>query len=294
MKTVFPYCLCLLFFCMLSKAQGQRLHKLNFKTPEAMAAYFQYAPGKKIISGHRGTMEDGMPENAIPALKKVLQHSEAIFEIDPRYTKDSVAIMMHDATLDRTTTGQGRVADYTWKELKKLRLKDHAGKPTGYKINTLDEMIRWAKGKTILNLDKKDLPLAAVAEIIRKHQAYAWVWVTVHSVAEAKFFLDKDPRHFLSLHIRDQKSLMALKAAGLPYSQMIVYIGPEIKAENQALYAFFKSKGVMCMISTASSYDKLKTTEERAQKYNAVFADGASILESDLPIAVSQAIGSNK
>ena len=290
MKVHFPCWLTLVFLVLCLTVQGQRLHTLNFKSPEAMSAYFKYDPAKRIISGHRGTIEAGMPENSIPALKKVLQHYPAIFEVDPRYTKDGVAVMVHDASLERTTTGQGKVADYTWKELKKLRLKDKDGKATAYKINTLDEMIRWAKGKTILNLDKKDLPLADAAAIIRKHQAYAWVWVTVHTVAEAQFFMDQDPRHFLSLHIRDEKSLAELKASGLPYSQMIVYIGPHIKAENQALYAFFKSKGVMCMLSTASSYDKLETVDARAEKYKAVFADGASILESDFPIEVSQAL----
>jgi glycerophosphoryl diester phosphodiesterase len=47
-----------------------------------------------------------------------------MFEIDPRITKDSVVVLMHDATLDRTTTGTGRVADHTWAELQQLRLKD--------------------------------------------------------------------------------------------------------------------------------------------------------------------------
>lgn len=291
MKTVLhPISLCLLCILTASSVTAQKLHKLNFSNVEEMYSYFKYAPGKKIISGHRGTMERGLPENSVAAMKEVLKYTSAIFEIDPRLSKDGVPIMVHDATLDRTTTGTGKVADYTWKELKKLRLKDHQGNPTKYRINTLDEMIKWAKGKTVLNLDKKDLPLEVTAEIIRKHNAYKWVWVTVHHVEQARFYLDKNPNQYLSMHIKDEKALEEFKASGLPYDRMIVYIGPEIKEANQAMYDFFKSKGVMCMISSAPTYDKLPTKEERAEKYRAVFDDGATVLESDLPIEVSEAI----
>lgn len=271
-------------------ATAQKLHRMDFKNLEQMYAYFTYAPGKKIISGHRGTSELGLPENSIPAMKAVLGATPAIFEVDPRLTKDGVPVMVHDASLERTTTGKGNVSDYTWDELKKLKLKDKQGNVTPYGINTLEEMILWAKGKTVLNLDKKDLPMEMTAEIIRKHNAYAWVWVTVHNVEQAKFFLDKNPKQYLSMHIKDAAALQLFKDSGLPYDRMIVYIGPEIKESNQAMYEFFKEKGVLCMISTAPTYDKLSSSQERAEKYRAVFADGACVLESDLPIEVSQAL----
>ncbi|VTR48646.1 glycerophosphodiester phosphodiesterase family protein [Sphingobacterium thalpophilum] len=270
--------------------QAQELHRLDFKTSKAMRAYFRYSPGKKIISGHRGTIENGLPENSIAAFAAVLKKTPAIFEIDPRYTKDSVAVLLHDATLERTTNGVGKVADYTWAELQKLRLRDKTGKVTPYGINTLQEVIEWAKGKTILNLDKKDLPLAKTAEIIRQNNAYAWVWVTVHNVDQAKYYLDQNKDQYLSMHIKDRAALDKWVASGLPYDRMIVYIGSEIVPGNLEMYRFFNAKGVMCMISSAPSYDKLQEKEQRYEKYRAVFEDGASILESDLPMEVSTAI----
>lgn len=264
--------------------------QLTFKTAAAMQQYFTYTPGKKIISGHRGTSENGLPENSIPALKAVLKKTPAIFEIDPRYTKDSVAVMIHDATLERTTTGKGRVADFTWKELRDLRLKDAAGAVTKYKINTLDELIKWAKGKTILNLDKKDIPPAKIAEIIRKHQAYAWVWVTVHSLDEAAFHLAQHPDQYLSMHLKTSEAVQEFIRSGLPLDRMIVYIGPEIKISNQSLYQALNSRGVMCMISASSSYDKLATKELRQEKFKAIFADGASILETDFPMEAHEVL----
>jgi len=290
MKKLLFVLILLTLISIRNDAFAQKLHKLNFKTIAEMQDYFTYAKDKKIISGHRGTMENGMPENSIAAMEEVLKHTPAIFEVDPRLTKDSIAVMVHDATLDRTTTGTGKVCDYTWEELKNLKLKDVNGNVTKYRINTLDEMIKWAKGKTILNLDKKDLPLETTAAIIKKHNAYTWVWATVHNVEQAKFYLNKNPDQYLSMHIKDKIALDKFIKSGLPFNRMIVYIGPEIKTTNQEMYKFFREKGVMCMISTAPTYDKLKTVQERADKYNAVFADGANILESDLPIEVSQGL----
>ena len=136
-----------LMFLLLSgiqsvSAQG-KLHLLKFDDVTQLRDFFKYAEnGSIIISGHRGGYEEGYSENSIEGLENVLKQMPAFFEIDPRLTKDSVIVLMHDATLDRTTTGTGRVCDHTWKELQKLRLKDHSGKVTDCKIPTLEEVIK--------------------------------------------------------------------------------------------------------------------------------------------------------
>lgn len=106
MKAVVKIIFFLSTFFFLPTLYAQKLHNLSFKNVEDMYAYFTYAKGKKIISGHRGTKENGIPENSIISMQEVLKHTPAIFEIDPRLTKDGVPVMVHDATLDRTTTGK--------------------------------------------------------------------------------------------------------------------------------------------------------------------------------------------
>ena len=139
--------------------QAQSLHTLSIKSPRELRQFFDYA-GRDvpIISGHRGGTIKGYPENSLGAFENTLRSTPAFFEVDPRLTKDSVIVLMHDATLDRTTTGTGKVSDHTWAELKALRLKDLEGNVTAYGIPTLEEVIRWSKGKTVLNLDHKDVP----------------------------------------------------------------------------------------------------------------------------------------
>ena len=56
-------------------------------------------------------------------------------EIDPRYSKDGAIVVHHEATLERTTVGKGRVAELALRELKELRLKDIEGHITDF-VNT--------------------------------------------------------------------------------------------------------------------------------------------------------------
>ena len=99
-------------------AQAPRLHTVKIDSIEELQAYFTYDPARDVIvSGHRGGMMPGYPENCIESFEKTLSMMPSFFEIDPRLTKDSVIVLMHDATIDRTTTGTGKVSDYTYAEL---------------------------------------------------------------------------------------------------------------------------------------------------------------------------------
>ena len=101
------------------------LYTIDARTPEGLQELF--APGGDalpLVSAHRGGAGKGFPENCIATFEQTLRHCWSMLEIDPRYTKDHVLVLNHDPTLERTTSGTGRVADHTLEELKQLRLKD--------------------------------------------------------------------------------------------------------------------------------------------------------------------------
>ena len=130
----------------VTELQAKNLNKVKVKNMKQLQAYFTYKEGRPIvISGHRGGMMKGYPENCIESCEKTLSLMESFFEIDPRMTKDSVMVLMHDETIDRTTTGKGKVSDYTYQELMQFNLKDREGNVTSYKIPTLQQMIDWGK-----------------------------------------------------------------------------------------------------------------------------------------------------
>jgi glycerophosphoryl diester phosphodiesterase len=196
---------------------------------------------------------------------------------------------MHDATLDRTTNGTGKVSDYTYSELQKFRLKDPDGNVTQYKIPTLKEVIRWSKGKTVMNLDKKDVPMEMTAKILSESDNKI-IMITVHNAKQAKFYYKQNPNAMFSVFVKTTEAFYEYEASGIPWSNMIAYIGSENKPENKVLFDLLHAKGVMCMISAAPTYDKLPSPQERAIQYRETFKLGADILESDLPIEVAEAI----
>lgn len=112
-----------------------------------------FPDNKVMVVAHRGNWRQA-PENSIWAVKKALEYGANMAEIDLALTKDSVLILMHDKTIDRTTTGKGKPGDYTLAEIKQFYLKDGAGHATQMRIPTLEEVLQVSKGKIFLNLDK--------------------------------------------------------------------------------------------------------------------------------------------
>jgi glycerophosphoryl diester phosphodiesterase len=267
-----------------------QINILTFKNTAEMQAYFKHTDRAAfVVSGHRGGTTAGYPENCIPTFENTLKHTSAFFEIDPRLTKDSVIVLMHDATLDRTTTGTGKVSDYTFVELQRFRLKDPQGNSTNYKIPTLKDVVLWSKGKTIVNLDHKDVPLEMTAKLLKACKNDV-IMLTVHNAMQAKFYYDQNPGYMMSAFVRNKKEFDDYDQSGVPWKNFIAYVGPTNKPENKVLFDLLHARGVMCMISAAPSYDKLTDAKERAQHYRETFEQGADILESDLPIEVAEAI----
>jgi len=254
---------------------------------------FRYkGDGSILVSGHRGGREAGYPENSLEGFQNVLRQMPAFFEIDPRLTKDSVIVLMHDETLDRTTTGKGRLCDYTWEQLKSVRLKDSEGNVSASPVPTLEEVINWSKGKTVVNLDKKDVPVEMTVALIKKLHAEDHVMLTVHNGEQAKYYYDHFPRIMLSAFTRTMNEYEDIAASGVPWKNMIAYVGPSITPENIKIVGLLHAKGVRCMISVAPTHDKLGTPEERKKAYLEEINKQPDIIESDIPTEIWKALKS--
>ncbi|MBI1926679.1 glycerophosphodiester phosphodiesterase [Candidatus Poribacteria bacterium] len=101
-----------------------------------------------IITGHRGAAKLE-PENTLRSIQKAIDLGVDQIEIDVHLTRDGHLVVIHDATVDRTTDGHGAVADLTLLEAKQL----DAGK--GERIPTLLEVMEVVRGKVILQIELK-------------------------------------------------------------------------------------------------------------------------------------------
>lgn len=285
--------ICILFTSYEGVAQVMNTLKIN--STKELHQFFQHT-GKDapVISGHRGGKFKDYPENSIEALAYTLQHTPAFFEVDPRLTKDSVIVLFHDATLDRTSTGRGKLSDYTWEEVKQLKLKDSEGNITPYRVPTLVEALKWASGKTLLNLDKKDVPPEMIAKIIEENDAAAHILLTVHNVKDALFYYERNKDLMFSAHILNLESLQAFERSGIPWSRIMAYVGPKLTTESSAIMDSLHARNVKCMIGTGPSSDKLKDPAQRMYSYQELIKGGVDIIESDLPIDVAHALSAQK
>jgi glycerophosphoryl diester phosphodiesterase len=104
--------------------------------------------GKVLIIAHRGASAYE-PENTLRSVKRALELGADMVEVDVRASRDGHIVVMHDATVDRTTNGKGYVKDMTLRELKKL----NAG--LGERVPTLQEVAELISGKAQLVVEIK-------------------------------------------------------------------------------------------------------------------------------------------
>lgn len=74
---------------------------------------------KRLVIAHRGH-KIGAPEQTIAAFRMAVELGATMNECDVRFSRDGVALLMHDRQVDRTTSGSGAVRDLDWAELSKL------------------------------------------------------------------------------------------------------------------------------------------------------------------------------
>ncbi len=290
---------CLLAWVAICSAQAASqqtpaLLTVDPKTPEGLKDLLRHnGQSLHLVSAHRGGAGKGLPENCIATFENTLRHTHAMMEVDPRYTKDGVIVLHHDPTLERTTNGAGRVADHTWEELKALRLKDAEGLLTEYSIPTLDETLQWARGKTILVLDQKDVPVEARVRKVAEHNAEAYVVLIVYSFADAQRCYTMDPHIMMEVMIPNTEQVAAFDRTGVPWSNIVAFVGHSPPNEPQ-LCEMIHAKGASCMGGTSRNIDRLfierKVTDvnDLRRQYRALLDNGIDLLETDLPREVGR------
>lgn len=98
---------------------------------------------------HRGACAD-RPENTLAAFEEAIRQGADVIEADLRVTRDGELLVIHDATLDRTTNAQGPVAGIDYARARGL----DAGH--GERIPTPDEVLELARGRVRVTFDIKD------------------------------------------------------------------------------------------------------------------------------------------
>ena len=115
-------------------------------------------PYPRLIA-HRGA-GNVAPENTLTAMRVGHAHGYRMAEFDVKLTGDNVSFLLHDATLERTTTGRGRADALFWRELSRLDAGGwHSAKYAGEPLPTLAAIARWARAHSVAcNIEIKPTP----------------------------------------------------------------------------------------------------------------------------------------
>ena len=104
------------------------------------------------LCAHRG-LSQACPENTLPAFAAAIACGAHEIELDVRSSRDGVLMVCHDPSVNRTTNGQGDVAELDWDYIRKLDAGSRFGKAwEGVRMPRLEEVLEMADGLVGLNL----------------------------------------------------------------------------------------------------------------------------------------------
>lgn len=142
---------------------------------------------------HRGSVKYA-PENTIPAIEKAIKLGMDYVELDVRFTKDNVAVAMHDGSIVRTT---GRFMTMNRLTFEKIREFDAGGwfskEFKGTKVPSMEEAFQVMRGKIKFYCDQKEAPTKEFIELMRKYDFYPGNVVLVGGNLRSKEFRELDP-----------------------------------------------------------------------------------------------------
>lgn len=276
-------------------ANPVKLHSIKTINAAGVKDFLRYTPDRiPFVCAHRGGPRKGFPENCIATFENTLAQTPAMLEIDPHYTRDGKIVLMHDATLDRTSNGHGKVIDFTLEEIKKLRLKDTEGSLTNYQIPTLDEALQWAKGKTILVIDAKDVPIEVRAQKIVENNALGSAIVISYSLDDTRKCYSYNKDIVMEIMMGKPENITAHDNSGVPWENVIGFVSHDMPADKTVFTEVHK-RGAMCILGSSRNIDRQFTTgkinaDELKNGYLSLINHGADVIEADLGIEAGAAL----
>lgn len=241
-----------------------------------------------LVSAHRGGPTAGYPESALETFARSLSRNPVLFETDIHTAADGTLLVMHDDTLDRTSTGHGLIGEQSWAALSLLRLKDTDGKVTGFAIPKLETVLEWIRGRGLIVLDMKEgVETTAVAALVKRMHAEPYAGVIAYSPAQAKAFHDADPDITIVYPIDKAEDFAALRDAGVPDNRVMAWMG--ITGRHVALWRYARAHGMPIAYGTLFFGDYAMTMTGNYAHFAELARDGVDVLPTDYPeIAFSQ------
>ncbi|KPL50322.1 glycerophosphodiester phosphodiesterase [Xanthomonas axonopodis] len=276
----------------------------------AIQARLTNPQGGLVVVAHRGchaaAPQHGFtgtaPENSLAALERCIAIGADVMETDVRRAADGSLVMLHDATVDRTTDGTGKLSELTLADLQKLRLRSDEGGAqaplTDQRVVTLEQMLARAKGHILLNLDVKDAiyvqVIDAVARAGMQHQVIVKAEAGIATPPLAGMVPFNTVYFFpILINAHGDADLAAIATAQTRNARPMAFELPKIAAAQlPALAAVSKAHNVRLMVNSLwdgfiAGYGGDVDAERAPDKvWGRMYHDGVSIIQTDAPEAL--------
>jgi glycerophosphoryl diester phosphodiesterase len=251
---------------------------------DAIRRTFLDASSREIlVASHRAT-HNVYPENSLKAIQESIRLGVDIIEIDVKVSSDGIPFLMHDRTMDRTTTGKGDPEELTWEELQKLSIVNK-GKKTSYKIPSLEEALELADGKIIVDLDLKTDRLDRIMEVVKRLD-----------MKESVFFFDSD-YHALSRIQSANKDFMIMPRAysvGQADTAILMFDPPVVHIDfsfyNTECAQLIRNSNARIWINSLGDCDRELRAGKTRRVLKKLLGNGATIIQTDEPELLLKAL----
>jgi len=242
---------------------------------------------RPLVIAHRGASAYA-PENTLAAFTLAAEQQADAIELDVDLTRDGHVVVMHDATIDRTTDGHGRVADLTLAEVRRLEAGAwKAAAFSGERVPLLEEVFEALGQRMLINVEIKGMSLrgsgieAKVAALIEKHGLIDRALVSSFNpfaLRRAKYL---NPRLACGLIYAPDLPIFLRDAWLAPLIPGLDARHPHHSQVNQVLVDRFHARGWAVNVWTVNQAGIARTMAEA----------GVDGLMGDDPVLIRQALG---
>ena len=239
----------------------------------------QLGKEKIILCAHRGGMYADYAENSLKTLEyleKSFDGAPVMAEVDVRKSKDGTLFLLHDNTLERTTTGSGKIEESSDEYLKGLKLRNGKGDVLDEAIPTLAELLDFvAKRKIFLMLDVKIDEWKEIMDLVKSKKAVLKCLVLTFKPANSKKAHEFSPNMLVSCLVKDRNDLNEISKI-VPAKVMMAYVN---KSTPTDVIEELKSKKIF-LVGDASEVERNNGVAYPVEFYKNI---GVNVLVTDLP-----------
>jgi glycerophosphoryl diester phosphodiesterase len=247
-----------------------------------------------VVAAHRGQPDQSAAENAMSSFTSSLAAGVPFLEVDVATTSDGALVLMHDDTLDRTTTGSGPTNSRTLAEVQALKLKRPDGTVLDERVPQFPHVLEWGrKAGAYFEVDvKRTTKFEDVVRTVKATGMENRALIVTYTLEDAKRVHALDARLMISVTMEKPEDLAAARLS-IPPDRMLGWTGTT--NPQQRPFSVLREAGVEPIFGTLGRpgvrLDDLFLADGNPSEYVDLVRSGVVMIASDAAVVAQRAIG---